>query len=105
VALIEKSPFLGGRTAMLDNVAPTGEKASDLVSELGQSVLKDPAITVHTCSQVVGFEGYIGNFNLTVRTQPPTADEENGKLKRLSESGKGTQEFVPFAGIYAGGIP
>ena len=60
VALMEKSPFLGGRSALLDRLAPTGEKAADLVSQLAQEVLNDPAITLYTCSQVVGLKGTSG---------------------------------------------
>ena len=48
VTLLEKSPFLGGRAAQLDRVAPTGELASDIVIELADAVLADPAITVYT---------------------------------------------------------
>ena len=105
VSLIEKSPFLGGRTVMLDTVAPTGEKASDLVSELATVALNDPNITIHTCSQVVGFDGYIGNFNLRVRTEPPASGEESPEFERLIGRGKGPQEYVPFVGAYPGNTP
>ena len=105
VALIEKSPVLGGRTALLDRVSPTGEKASDLVSELAWGVLNDPAITVHTCSRVEGFEGYIGNFNLKLLKKPPESEEDRLKLKRVSESGKAPKTFTSFVGVYPGSIP
>ncbi len=105
VVLIERSPFLGGRTALLDRVAPTGEKASDLVSALAEEALRDPAIHIHTCARVVGFDGYVGNFNLVVRTEPPDSEEDQEKLKRVSESGKSTDEFIPFVGVFPGGIP
>ena len=39
VALIEKSPFLGGRTAQLDRLSPTGESAAELISQLAREVL------------------------------------------------------------------
>ncbi len=105
VALIEKSPFLGGRTALLDRVAPTGEKASDLVSELARGVLAHPAITVHSASQVVGFEGYIGNFQLRIKTGPPRDEEEKAKINRLGPSKAEPGEFVPFVGITPEAIP
>jgi heterodisulfide reductase subunit A len=105
VVLIEKSPVLGGRTALLDRVSPTGEKASDLVSELAWGVLNDPAITVHTCSRVEGFEGYIGNFNLKLLKKPPESEEDALKLKRVSKSGKTSKISTPFAGVYPGSIP
>jgi len=52
VILIEKSPFLGGQAAQLDRIAPTGDPASDLISELSSQVLQDNSITVHTCASV-----------------------------------------------------
>ncbi len=105
VDLIERSPFLGGRTARLDRLAPTGERASDLVSELARDVLHHSAITVSTCSHVVGFEGYIGNFHLKVRTSPPDDAVEKEKIKRLGVPEKGMGKFVPFAGIYPESVP
>ncbi len=105
VALIEKSPFLGGWTAMLDRVAPTGDRASQFLEELARAVLDDSAITVYTCSEVVGFEGYVGNFDLRVKSAPPDSDEAKEKLERFKQSGKSTGDFVPFVGIYPKDIP
>jgi len=105
VALVERSPFLGGRSALLDRIAPTGEPAAELVSKLAQEVLNDPAVTLYTCSQVVGFEGTIGNFNLRIRTVPPDSGADQEKIRRLSASGTGQREFVPLVGMYPGGLP
>jgi heterodisulfide reductase subunit A len=105
VALIEKSPFLGGRTALLDRLAPTGEEASDLVKELAGGVLDDSTITIHTCAQVIGFEGYVGNFNLKVRKGPPESSEDQEKLRRWKGFGRSPKEFIPFAGILAEPVP
>lgn len=104
VTLLEKSPFLGGRTAQLDHLAPTGDLAGDIVSELSGFVLNNPSITIHTCARVVGCEGYVGNFNLRVKTQPPESKDDQEKLNRLEKSGKAPGEFVPFVGVYPGGI-
>ncbi|MBW2200398.1 MAG: CoB--CoM heterodisulfide reductase iron-sulfur subunit A family protein, partial [Deltaproteobacteria bacterium] len=74
VTLLEKSPFLGGRTAQLDRLAPTGASAADIISEFSNNVLNDPLITVHMGAHVVAFEGYVGNFKLTIKIQPPESD-------------------------------
>jgi heterodisulfide reductase subunit A len=103
VTLIEKSPFLGGRIASLDRIAPTGEKAFNLISELSEQVLRHPAVTVYTCAQVRGAEGYVGDFNLRVKRKPPETIEIQDALNRIKESNPGT--FVPFKGIYPGSIP
>lgn len=105
VALIEKSPFLGGWTARWDHVFPTDDQASELVSDLARRVLEDPAITVHNCSQVTGFEGYIGNFKLVVRREPPAPGEYEDEIVKMSESGLDTGQFIPFVGICPQAIP
>ena len=105
VVLIEKSPFLGGRTAQLDVLAPTGEKASDVVSELAGAVLNDSAVTVYTCAQVVGFDGYVGNFNVTIKATPSLSEEDQKRLELVEQSGTGAGEFVSFIGVYPGSIP
>ncbi len=105
VVLVEKTPFLGGKAVLIDRVAPTGEKAVDLVSALAADVLKDPAITVFTCAQVTGFEGYIGNFRLTISLSPPEATEDLKKMAALTGSGRPSFDCEPFIGVYANKIP
>lgn len=92
VTLIEKSTFLGGQLAKLDRIAPTGDRAADLVGELADLVLNHPDITVFTDTQVIGYEGYIGNFKLMVRQQVP-ADASAATQTR----------YVPFSGIQPAG--
>ncbi len=105
VALIEKTPFLGGQTARLDHLAPTGEKAADIVADLVGQVLADSAITIHTCSVVESFEGYVGNFKLGVKKQPPQFPERQDELKRLNADEMKPGEYVPFVGVYPGSVP
>jgi heterodisulfide reductase subunit A len=99
VVLIEKSPFLGGRTAQLDRLAPTGEKASDVVSKLAGAVLDDPAITVYICARVVAFDGYVGNFNVTVKATSSLSEEDQKRLESMKATGKPAGEYVPFLGV------
>ncbi len=106
VVLIEKSPFLGGWTSKWDHVFPTGDNASDLITELSSEVLNDPAITVHNCSQVTSFEGFVGNFELGFKTQSPEQGEYGDEIKKMNESGKKPGEFIPFVGVCPiSGIP
>jgi heterodisulfide reductase subunit A len=105
VVLVEKSPCLGGQVAQLDHLAPLGETASEVISELTDAVLQHPAITVHTCAQVESFEGYIGNFKLKVVKQPPEGAAYADSLARLSQSGRGLKEYVPFVGVMPAAIP
>jgi heterodisulfide reductase subunit A2 len=105
VALIEKSPFLGGRVARLDHLSPTGERAEDVVTFLAAEVLKHPCISVHTCAEVTGFEGYIGNFKLLATRRPPDSTEDLGTLERVQRSGKHFGAFVPFVGVLPSEVP
>jgi len=105
VTLIEKAPFLGGQLARLDRIAPTGDKAADLVCELAGQVLAHPNATVLTCAQVVGFDGYIGNFTLSVKIQPPA----DLKLSDVSTQEKDRPDlpgrFIPFVGVLPENAP
>ena len=105
VALVEKSPFLGGRAAQLDRVAPTGERAGDLVAALAVEVLHEPNIAVHTCARVVGFEGYVGNFRLLVQRGPALSGDDQEKLRAVGNSGSRPDEFIPLVGMCPGPVP
>jgi heterodisulfide reductase subunit A2 len=105
VALIEKSPFLGGQLALLDKIAPTRDKASELISNLAGRVLNHESITVHTCARVENFEGYVGNFKIGVKKQPPESDADKEKIKPINAAENRSAEFIPFAGVYPGSAP
>ena len=105
VILVEKSPFLGGQVAQLDRLAPSGETAAGIISELAAAVLAHPAITVYPCARVEGFEGYIGNFRIKVVRTPPDGAAYADGLARLSASGQGLGEYVPFVGVMPMVIP
>lgn len=76
VTLIERSPFLGGRVAQLHKLFPTEEEARPLLAKLVEEVLAEPNIDVRTYTEVIGVEGYVGDFRLRVRTQPRGVTEE-----------------------------
>jgi heterodisulfide reductase subunit A2 len=105
VALVERSPFLGGQTAQLDRVAPTGDRAGDLITALAVQVLHEPNIAVHTCATVVGFEGYVGNFRLLVQRGSALSEEDQEKLRAVENSGCGAGDFTPLVGVYPGPVP
>ena len=102
VALVEKTPFLGGNAAMIDRVFPTGDKAGELIEQLAEQVVANPAITLYTCSTVQGFEGYIGNFRLRVVSRPPEDEAERERLAKAQKNG--SRAFYPFAGYFPGRV-
>lgn len=67
VDLIEKTPYLGGRVAQLDELYPTAEKSTDILNHLYSEALNNPKITIHLSSIVESVSGYIGNFNVKIK--------------------------------------
>ncbi len=102
VALVEKTPFLGGQTAFLDKLYPYGDKASDVISTLSKAVLTHPNIEVYTCAEVIKQEGYIGNFKLTVARKPPVDELELSNMEKAASAGN---EFIPFVGVFHNSPP
>jgi heterodisulfide reductase subunit A2 len=80
VTLIEKSPFLGGHMAQLDEVYPTEEDALKLLDSLIHEVSSNPNIELLTGAEIVEAGGYIGNFHLKVRQRPRGANFSPDKL-------------------------
>jgi heterodisulfide reductase subunit A len=83
VTLVEKSPFLGGHVAQLDEVYPTGDDAVKLLDSLIQEVAASENVEVLTGAEVVEAGGYIGKFHLKVRQQPRGV---NTTAERLPEA-------------------
>ncbi len=105
VSVIEKSPFLGGQAANLDKLVPTEASAIDLIEQLAQAAVDDPNIQISTCSQIVGFEGYVGNFKVTVQTHPPDADTTRQIVKGITSDKSPVGQMIPFAGYFPAAIP
>jgi heterodisulfide reductase subunit A len=66
VALVEKSPFLGGRMAQLEHIFTTSENARDLLAGLIAQVEAHPNITIFTQAWLTGVSGYVGNFEIEI---------------------------------------
>lgn len=105
VTLVEKSPFLGGQSAKLDKLVPTGEDAADLLNELARAVLDDPRIEIFNCAEIVKSEGYVGNFKFSIRRCPPASEQDSDKLARFQRAGSPKREYIPFTGICPADIP
>lgn len=77
VALVEKSPFLGGRVTQLEEVFPTDESGRKIVSELIDKVIANPAIQIYTQAEVTGLSGFVGNFSVEIKQHARGVTEEN----------------------------
>ena len=67
VYLVEKEPTIGGRVAQLNRTFPTLESCLELLGPRMRAVAEHPNIELLTSSEVVGIEGYIGNFQVKVQ--------------------------------------
>jgi heterodisulfide reductase subunit A len=72
VMLVERSDHLGGRMAQHSDLYLNLREGDDLLSERVEAVSRHPLIEVLTDAQVVGFDGYVGNF--TVEVEAPSLD-------------------------------
>ncbi|MCE4606249.1 MAG: CoB--CoM heterodisulfide reductase iron-sulfur subunit A family protein [Desulfurococcales archaeon] len=70
VYLVEKEPFLGGHVARLGETYPSGRPGWELVSRLIDELLKHDNVAIYTKATVERVEGYIGNFDVTIKVSP-----------------------------------
>jgi heterodisulfide reductase subunit A len=70
VYLVEREPTVGGHMAMFDKTFPTLDCAACILTPKMTSVGSHPNITLWTYSEVVGVDGYVGNFTAKIRKKP-----------------------------------
>jgi heterodisulfide reductase subunit A len=100
VAIVEKSPFLGGQTALLDKLYPYGDRSGDIITTLTNEVIAHPNIDIHTCAEIVKQEGYIGNFKLTISKRPSTSEKDLANIEKVASGSAGSNGFIPFIGVF-----
>jgi heterodisulfide reductase subunit A len=74
--LVERQPSLGGRMAQLNKTFPRMEDAGALVVSEMERAMAHPNVEVLAYSEVVDVEGYVGNFEVTVRRKPRFVDAD-----------------------------
>ena len=85
VVLIEKSPTIGGKMAMLSETFPTLDCAQCILTPKMAEVYKHPLIEVHTLSEVVDVSGHLGNFRVKILKRPRKVKIELCRLCGLCE--------------------
>ena len=65
--LIESAPSIGGRMSQLDKTFPTLDCSQCILTPKMVDVGRDSNIELYTYSEVDAVEGYIGNFDVTIR--------------------------------------
>jgi len=76
VALLEKSPTLGGQVMRWDRVYPTERNGKELLGPLLDEVNDDPNIAVYTNTDVREVSGCVGDFHLIAQQTVNDADEQ-----------------------------
>ncbi|MHA2199589.1 MAG: FAD-dependent oxidoreductase [Candidatus Thorarchaeota archaeon] len=76
VHLIERVPTIGGQMALLDKVFPQNDCAICILGPIMATVEQHPNINLLTYSEVEEVNGYVGNFNITVRKKARFIDSE-----------------------------
>ena len=74
--LVERQPSLGGRMAQLNKTFPRMEDAGALVVSEMERATEHPNVEVLAYSEVAEVDGYVGNFQATVRRKPRFVDAE-----------------------------
>ncbi len=70
VYLIEKSFFVGGRTAQWGSVAPTNDRGDVLTAGLFNEIQKRSNIKLFTGAELIEKKGSVGNFDIKVKIRP-----------------------------------
>ncbi|HDM76036.1 MAG TPA: hydrogenase iron-sulfur subunit, partial [Deltaproteobacteria bacterium] len=76
VYLVEKEPTIGGKMSKLSRTFPTEDCAACILSPKMADVLANPNITLLTYSEVENIQGYLGNYEITVKKNPTYVDPD-----------------------------
>jgi heterodisulfide reductase subunit A len=76
VYLVERELSIGGHMAQFDKTFPTLDCAACILTPKMSAVRAHPNITLWTYSEVEKVDGYVGNYEVTVRRRPRYIDEE-----------------------------
>jgi heterodisulfide reductase subunit A len=111
VVLVEKEASIGGHMSQLSETFPTLDCSQCILTPRMVEAYQHPNIKLHTWSEVEKVDGYIGNFEVTVRKKARSVNEDlcNGcgdcfgacparKIPSEFEAGLGTRTaiYVPF---------
>lgn len=76
VVLVEREPSIGGHMAQLSETFPTLDCSQCIMTPKMVDVANHPNITMHTFSEIEQVDGYIGNFQVTIRKKARSVDEQ-----------------------------
>jgi len=97
VVLVERQPSIGGKMAGLSETFPTLDCSQCILTPRMVEVAQHPNITLHTLSELENVEGFVGNFNVTIRKKARYIDMDKctgcGQGWNVCPSKKNASEF------------
>lgn len=76
VVLVERKPSIGGHMSMLDETFPTLDCSQCILTPRMVEVMQSEKIKLYAYAEVENVEGYVGNFEVTVRKKDRGVDME-----------------------------
>jgi len=76
VVLVEREPSIGGHMAQLSETFPTLDCSQCILTPKMVQVRQHPKIKLYTYSVVEGVQGYVGNFEVTIRKKARSVRED-----------------------------
>jgi len=76
VILVEREPSIGGHMSQLSETFPTLDCSQCILTPRMVEVKKHPNIKLYTYSEVEKVDGFLGNFEVTIRRKARYVDEE-----------------------------
>ncbi|MCL1853594.1 MAG: CoB--CoM heterodisulfide reductase iron-sulfur subunit A family protein [Peptococcaceae bacterium] len=74
VDLVEREPSIGGKMAQIDKTFPTMDCSACILTPKMVDAAQHPNITIIAYSEVEKVEGYVGNFDVTIRRKATCVD-------------------------------
>jgi heterodisulfide reductase subunit A len=75
VYLVEKSPTIGGKAALIGYVDPK-TKGAEIVNKMFEMIKECPRIKIFTNSELIQFSGFAGNYTAKIRVNPRYVNEK-----------------------------
>ncbi len=76
VDIVEKNPTIGGKMAQLDKTFPTLDCAACILTPKMVDVAQHEKIRIFSYSEVAAVQGYVGNFNVTIKKKARYVKED-----------------------------
>jgi len=76
VYLVDREPTVGGHMAQLDKTFPTMDCSACILTPRMAEIPGVEKIHLYTYSEVESVDGYVGNFDITIKKKPHYVDQE-----------------------------